>query len=151
MTDRRTDRQTESDAGGLKYAQVGWKMQLDVDVSQPAFSLTTCTFTNFSLRSDLTLAPFSFHINYCPVIFVQSQTDGQTDRKWCVRAHRALAQVGSINLMLWAHLPVGFAIYGQYPTGYIGNYGKLQENWIPIQETMGNSVKLPETLNRCFP
>ncbi len=57
-------------------------------------------------------------MNYCPVISVQSQTDRQTDRKWCIRAHPAWAQVGS--KMLWnnvggkKHWSPFFSGWGQF-------------------------------------
>ncbi len=67
-----------------------WPMTLTSNLSLDRVKVDPCT-RNQGHRSNS-----SWFMNYCPVwFFVQWQTDGRTDRKWCIRAHRAWAQVGS--------------------------------------------------------
>ncbi len=80
----------------MKLFQKYLKMkQLDVDVNPPAFVWNPI----------LTFDPYgSWDMNYWPGISVQSRTDRQmdrqTDRKRCLWAQCAIAQVGS-NILCW--------------------------------------------------
>ncbi len=68
--------------------------QLDVDVSPPAFVWTpylTLTLVTFDLD------PMIIYFQRYDFFLVFFSSLSQTDRKRCIRAHRACAQVGSKN------------------------------------------------------
>ncbi len=83
-------------------------MQLDVDVSPPAFSLTRCAYTGFNLGNGSWENHYQGKVRYwlwpdfmtlslivLEILAILNFGPVTTDGKRCIRAHRALAQVGS--------------------------------------------------------
>ena len=69
-------------------------------------------------------------MNYCPVYFLSShrQTDGQTNGKRLLRAHHALAQVGSKTGMLVGAIPFELVSKGAPINSGFPASGEIREN-----------------------